>query len=964
VVLTDTGTAGAANAGDVIRVTFNEAFAITAGSLTGSNLPAAFGTSPTVTAVAPVSGKSTTWDITLGAGATLTGGQSITLAANSVSDNAGNTGSVSLVVPADVFNTPGTPTIGNVTSDNIIGTSERDIAQDVTINLTSAKAGDIVKLMMDGVQVGTTTVTTDGQASAAISVAANAWGADGERTLSASIQRGTGTVINAVADRRVYVAADDAHWSGAAGTNNVLWFDPETLSYNTRVGQGTAATANVNSDYYASVGGSRAYAETAGERPITTVLTNGRVALLMDGNDALRMTVPTAYTTPTGNGSFYVTGAAQSIVSNSYNWLTSMGNYQLVNAAGGQSLAIGFLGSGAMVSIYSGNGRTTDQFTTNATTLFAWVSEGFQSVQSATANKSTFSAAINGSVINSGLFDSYLVGSANANWRGYIGRQNGAGEYWTGLLGDTIYVTGLIGAAYRLEIDTYEEQKYGTVGTVKAATGVAATYDLSLSDNNKTTLDDVLTLNTAMGIGADTITVAGTDYVNAGAGNDRFKAKDLNFRSLDGGQGFDTFALDSSYSGSSSIILADFVSNARGISGGVSGAGNAADIRVNISGYHKLMGFERIDLSTSAAKQTITVAAADVNQLSETNNLEVVLGASDVIFAGSANGFTTSQRGIYRFNGSYFDQKFSAVSADGQNLNLYVSGGDYAPQAKSIKYVDSLLKIDFDHALSGSALAGDFTITSLLGSSTAGLPTISSVGFLDQRQALAFNFSSALTVPIKLTYNGTSLQDDSGRGLLYKTMLLGTDGDNILNASLLTTPEQSAGLAIMGGSGNDELTGGSGQDRIIGGLGSDILRGGSGSDTFVYNADLVGSGGTGGLGGLVGDTILDFDFGNNNEANADRLDLSQLFGGSFNATGTAALDAAALQSGGFIDLVKKPGTTDLQIWVDRDGGGVMGLLATLSNVTTNFPTHYASTDSSQQLLERLIAEGRFVVQHA
>jgi hypothetical protein len=118
------------------------------------------------------------------------------------------------------------------------------------------------------------------------------------------------------------------------------------------------------------------------------------------------------------------------------------------------------------------------------------------------------------------------------------------------------------------------------------------------------------------------------------------------------------------------------------------------------------------------------------------------------------------------------------------------------------------------------------------------------------------------------------------------------------------------------------------------------------------------------LGGQLGDTITDFNFGGTNPADADRLDLSQLFGGTFSASGIASADSAALHSGGFIDLVRKSGTNDLQVWVDRDGGGVMGLLATISGATANFPVHYLQTDTSQQMLERLLGEGRFVVQHA
>jgi len=62
---------------------------------------------------------------------------------------------------------------------------------------------------------------------------------------------------------------------------------------------------------------------------------------------------------------------------------------------------------------------------------------------------------------------------------------------------------------------------------------------------------------------------------------------------------------------------------------------------------------------------------------------------------------------------------------------------------------------------------------------------------------------------------------------LALTVVVVGDGDDTVNASLLSTP-----LKIVGGSGNDNLTGGSGDDLIIGGSGNDTIDGGPGSDTI------------------------------------------------------------------------------------------------------------------------------------
>ena len=72
-------------------------------------------------------------------------------------------------------------------------------------------------------------------------------------------------------------------------------------------------------------------------------------------------------------------------------------------------------------------------------------------------------------------------------------------------------------------------------------------------------------------------------------------------------------------------------------------------------------------------------------------------------------------------------------------------------------------------------------------------------------------------------------------------------------------------------------------------------------------------------------------------------------------------------AGGFIELVRKTNAQtfkdDLQLWVDRDGGGAMGLLVTLADAGSNLPAQYPAVESTQQLLERLIQEGRIVVSH-
>src|SRR6478609_6265541 len=71
---------------------------------------------------------------------------------------------------------------------------------------------------------------------------------------------------------------------------------------------------------------------------------------------------------------------------------------------------------------------------------------------------------------------------------------------------------------------------------------------------------------------------------------------------------------------------------------------------------------------------------------------------------------------------------------------------------------------------------------------------------------------------------------------MVQTVFVGTSGDDLLDASILTT------IAVLrGDAGNDTLIGGSANDRLDGGLGADLLQGGAGNDQFfvALGKDLV-----------------------------------------------------------------------------------------------------------------------------
>jgi Ca2+-binding RTX toxin-like protein len=185
---------------------------------------------------------------------------------------------------------------------------------------------------------------------------------------------------------------------------------------------------------------------------------------------------------------------------------------------------------------------------------------------------------------------------------------------WRGMIGDIVWAAKAIKGAALQEINTYQAVKFGTVGYFVKPSTQGSSYNLSSSDDKMNLLDDVLLLNqdANAGNGAETVTVAGADYVTTGNANDTLILKDLNFRYLDGGRGEDTLKLDTAFSTKSVIYLSDYVSNARGDSSQAE-----ANSRVNTNGYHKLAGFETIDLSSNSAAQTLSLNDLD-NQLQDT----------------------------------------------------------------------------------------------------------------------------------------------------------------------------------------------------------------------------------------------------------------------------------------------------------------------------------------------------------
>jgi hypothetical protein len=175
---------------------------------------------------------------------------------------------------------------------------------------------------------------------------------------------------------------------------------------------------------------------------------------------------------------------------------------------------------------------------------------------------------------------------------------------------------------------------------------------------------------------------------------------------------------------------------------------------------------------------------------------------------------------------------------------------------------------------------------------------------------------------------------------------------------------------MLGGAGSDLIKGSDRSDVLLGGLGADTMTGGAGSDTFKYVNEVQGAGAAGGLGGKDGDVITDFNFGRADETQADRLDLAMLFDDSLAANGNATHDVAQLVDGKFMDIVQTRVTVngvarkDWEVWIDRDGGGNYQRMVTLQGAGDALPSNYAGNETTSELLQKLLTEGRLTVAHA
>ncbi len=930
-VISDTGATGVFNAGDVIELKFAEKLLLTTNSLS-----AEFGTLlPTsLVAVAPVNGYSDIWRITLPADATIQPGQTYSLPAGFTIDQTGNlndTGNIPFTIPATVFDQPGKPVLLAISDDNIVTT--RSGSTDVGVQLTKVKAGDVVRLLIDGREVEGATMTLSADAASTtvnFSVANAEFGGDGTRMISAVVTRGSGVdaIVQDSQARELHMSARTTHWSQVY--ENTYWFDPNTI--NAQDGENMVGRA-----WTATVGGTA-------QGKLTVSQTNATQAARI-----IRMTDPLS-----GQSYLFYDNATLSEV------LNANGSSNFVKPRYAQFLNNTVANQGGFVdlSMFMPVGQmavNTKSFTMERYGQLDRVNNVNVSADVTGKNQLLTTWGMMGYDYSDNN-NFYRVGERAwrdpNNSRGIVNNLLSIGN-WTLTLEESYRSGGAVSAnGQRLITYGYPSLNYGdpadvtvnsrwvvdpnavaqrfTLGGVYngtnggqgiladqvmftfQASGTGGVFGDTEGRPSQVFLDEVQIYLAAKHLSTGAVVDRSRGVLNATTGylefdlatssvdnglldqilkltdqpsNDRIRVAGLDYAAA--GDGNDVFVIgDLNFRyldggrGTDRLALAN---NYDGRSAIVladytsnyrgSGVSTTDNQRVLAAGYHQLRGVEEIDLSGSTNRQLITVTPDDISAMSDTGNLSVFLGRNDVLVA---QGFGSGVQGVYQVAGSWFDTRYTSF-VNGQEIQLFTQGGDRLAQPIYYNWSNNAttLRVEFDHALFGNITYSQFSISGLNGY-TLPVLTNSSVAKVNLMQGLQFSFANSISGPIKLTYNG-ALTDEIQRPLGSKTWLIGQDTGDQIDARNLSATEQAAGVVVMGGRGNDVLRGGSGSDTVIGGLGADTLYGGLGSDVFRYANEVPGSGSAAGLGGLSGDSIMDFSFGLNDATLADRLDLSLLF---------------------------------------------------------------------------------------
>lgn len=391
--------------------------------------------------------------------------------------------------------------------------------------------------------------------------------------------------------------------------------------------------------------------------------------------------------------------------------------------------------------------------------------------------------------------------------------------------------------------------------------------------------DDVLT----GGIGADTLiggrggdTMSGgdgDDLIDGGEGDDSLSTG-IGNDTLLGGEGNDTLhnsAGDDSLVGGvgdDSIVATEGNDTLEGDDGNdTMYAGVDDDSMVGGTGDDSMFGEEGHDTMSGGAGFDYMEGGAGNDTIDGGDNDDTISGGDgdDLIYGGAGNDSLTTGLGNDTLYGGEGDDTLrnsagndSLVGGSGHDSIIATDGDDTLEggTGNDTMYggndADLLVGGTGDDEMYGEADADTFRIEDNFGNDTiVGGEAGNDQDIVDL---------SYMTGPVTVTYTGneTGFITDGTDTIQFSEIeeLVLTDQDDVVDAR-----NDSVGVNIDAGDGNDTLQGGSGDDSFTGGLGDDQIT-------------LSASGGT--------DAITDFDL-SDDDANGfynDQLDVSELSGGS------------------------------------------------------------------------------------
>ncbi len=480
--------------------------------------------------------------------------------------------------------------------------------------------------------------------------------------------------------------------------------------------------------------------------------------------------------------------------------------------------------------------------------------------------------------LSGGAFADTLTGDTGANLlAGGLGGDllDGGGGDDT-LLGDGVVTTDNHGTGASGPITTVQDQA--------AAEAVAGGND---------------TLNG--GSGNDTLIGGlGDDLLNGGVGNN----------SLNGGAGADT------------VVAAGAAADVTIVSMGGGGDRLLLDAAMELGSTADVADFASEDTLDLASFLTARTGWAAGSNPFAGGFVRLVQDGSDAVLETDADG-SAGPGGFVR---TVVMRGVNAVDLTAANLGGFAPELTGGPGADDINY--SPQSFVPQGGASNTIDGGSGVDTLAITTQASGTATISVSA---DGTALLFDLNGDGVIDLTVTnvedivFNGEQVVingDLSGTGLAPNTIVYnGTPGDNLLNASGLTSLESIRAYGgaghdtlitgndddtLEGGDGNDSLSARGGPDQLLGGAGNDALDGGDGDDTAAGDAgadSLSGGNGQDLLRGGEGGDLLSG--GNGKDVLEGGAGDDTLSGGNANDTlsGGLGADLFRIERGGGVDRI-------------------------------------------------------------